>query len=363
MIHIIQISDCHFGLPFSNTRKHWLSKGLNIHDFRLCEALNQFVNDDLAISDEISDGDELLLIINGDLTSKGHADEFQVANTFMHAEHSMVSRNRVFRIGLKWTISDLGNEATFASIPGNHDHGNGVWVWPFVFGYSPQIYNEFFDTPPFVSRTQSSDGLELCIFGIDSCSMYAEREVNFAPAASGGFSRAHRTAFRKLVEDELRRPMADDCRLRTAVILCHHPWTRDGSAGALCPFCVVWLQQLAVEFGIPVVFTGHTHRSLTQLYASVDQSGLSRSVREVRCPTTLQYPAEFNPEYQSPGLWWHKVGIKGDRVVWEGCLLCYNGSSFSEIVDRQKPEVTSGKKAAERVYSFKDTVDGTVVPK
>ena len=352
MFNLFQISDPHFGKKFSNTKESRLYSGLNIHDFRLCEALHNFFHEDVGDLDGISDDDQFFLIMNGDLTSKGHELEFQVANTFLHSEHAITGQGRVQMVGLKQPVTADDGRDLYAGIPGNHDHGNGWWNWPAVLGYSPEIYRRLLDAPPFSKQTWCSDSLELCIFGIDSCSMYEEKTLNLAPWASGGFSKKHRTDFRSFLEKELSKPLIGGCEFRTAAILCHHPWTSEGSAGPLCPSCVAWLHGLAWDCGIRIVMTGHTHRSLTQVLESVGPHGKKR-VREVRCPTTLQTPAVLTAEYQSPGLWWHRVRVENREIVWEGTLLLYSGSSFAIPETVTKPDdgkSNSGKPVREIWY-------------
>lgn len=349
MLNLFQISDPHFGRILSNTRESLVSSGRNIHDFRLCEALHEFWHGDVYLLDGVSDDDQFILLMNGDLTSKGHEDEFKLANTFLHSEHVVVHQHRDQYVGLRQPAGDGDGRDLYAAVPGNHDHGNGSWVWPFVLGHSPSTYDFFPRRPPFIGQSWCSEGLELCIFGIDSCSMY-EDGVNLAPSADGGFSESHRTEFAALVRRELDKPLAIGCSHRTAAILCHHPWSADGPAGPLCPFCVRWLYRLAAELDIPIVMTGHTHRTLTQLHESLSGLKQSRPVREVRCPTTLQAPAKLHVNHQSPGLWWHRVGIEGDKIVWEGTLLLYAGSSFQTAGRPSQTETASGKPVREIWY-------------
>jgi len=185
MLNLFQISDPHFGKNFSNVKESRLHSGLNIHDYRLCEALQQFFYDDVDDLGGVSDDDPFILLMNGDLTSKGHEVEFQIASTFLHSQHAIADEGVVQRVGLNWSVTDDKDRPVYAGIPGNHDHGNGHWLWPAVSGYSQKTYENFPDVPPFNKRIWCSGGLEVCVFGIDSCSMYEEMPLNLAPRAAG----------------------------------------------------------------------------------------------------------------------------------------------------------------------------------
>lgn len=354
MINFLQISDPHFGNPFSNTRESIVNSGLNIHDFRLCEALHQFFNEDVADMDELSDQDDLFVVMNGDLTSKGDTQQFETAKTFLFSQHPIDRDGHTQHVGLQISRQSDEGKDLYAGIPGNHDHANGSWRYPFVRGYCEDMYHHFESKPPFIKQTWCSDGLELCIFGIDSCSMYEETTINWAPMASGGFSQRHREAFKDFLAEELRKPLIDGCSLRTCAILCHHPLTADGSAGPLCPFCVRWLQLLAADHGIRMVLTGHTHRTSTQRFEIDHMDGTKRTLREVRCPTTLQTPAMLNTAYQSPGLWWHQLRVEDSMIVWNGTLLLYSGSSF--VVPRRGVHVEGSHSKPIREVWFQESM-------
>lgn len=372
MINLVQISDPHFGKLFTNSKEHWttrvpvagkLGKGLNTHDYILCQALDQCLNEDIRDLSGIDDEDELVLVMGGDLTATGHAKEFEVANTFLFSHHTVIQGQRLQTVGLDLPIELDGNgsddacsKKLYAGIPGNHDHWNGASTLPFQRGYSPEVYQYFFASPPFVTRYWFDD-LELCVFGIDSCSMFSSRLINRNPFANGGFSVQHRKEFRECLERELSKPLSQDCRVRTAVILCHHPFSTDGSAGPLCLRCVNWLCQIAAEFGIRMVLTGHTHRTWTASMEWESTQQTNCRVREVRCPTTLQTPAEFDSEYLSPGLWLHQISVDRNDVLWKGTLLLFSGDSF--VIPVQDRPVDG---EPEREIWFEERIPGIKVP-
>jgi len=320
MINLVQISDLHIGSLFDNAKGSFVS-GFNAHDVKLCQALMQFLDEDIYTIEGVSEDSPPYLIVNGDLTCTGTEGEFEAANTYLLSRYSIIKNNKRRLIGLDQQPD------RFASIPGNHDHWSGSWVWPIQTGYSREIYDRFFAPPPFSVETLSSQGIELVIFGIDSCSMFEDSTVNINPLANGGFSQNHRWQFQRLVFDRLKQPIVQGCDNRVAAILCHHPFTKDGAAGPLRTRFAKWLGKLAARYGIRLVFTGHTHRTWTNLMSIETRKGW-RDVREVRCPTTLQYPAQLNASLRKPGLWLHQISVDQEQIIWRSMLLLFSESSF-----------------------------------
>lgn len=335
MINLFQIADPHFGELFSNSKVSRVS-GRRIHHIDLCRALQRFFRFEVPRVAGVDLSKGHFLAMNGDLTEKGAERQFEVANTFLFSKHTVVSQQVARQIGLAHPrSSEDGQKDLYAGIPGNHDHGDGRWDYPLVKGYGERIYERFLDLPPFVRRFWTSDGVELCVFGIDSCSVFEEEPPNLNPLADGGFSSSHRTAFLELLREELRKPLAEGCHLRTAVILCHHPFQADGLAGPLYKESGIWLANVAARFGIRMVFTGHTHRSWTEEIRFQDFLDVTQKVREVRCPTTLQGPAELDERKRSPGIWWHRISAEGDQIIWRGSLCIYTKekNSFKVLIE------------------------------
>lgn len=270
-----------------------------------------------------------LLLMNGDLTAYGKRSQFGVGNTFLFSQHAVIDddSDRPQMVGLAYPLQSENGSDLYAGVPGNHDHGGGKWLWPLVKGFDPKIYAHFHSIPPYVNRYYSSDGIEICVFGIDSCTTFEEAPVNLNPEADGGFSNSHRKEFIELLLVELSKPLTEGFPYRTAVILCHHPLSSD-ETGPLYLDDANWLAKIAAKFGIRMIFTGHTHSSWTEPVEFKDFNGVAQQIREVRCPTTLQGPAKTDEKLNKPGLWWHKVTAKGDCVVWEGTLIVYSGKKF-----------------------------------
>ncbi len=325
MINLVQISDLHIGSLFDNSKGSFVS-GFNAHDVKLCQALMQFLDEDIYTIEGVSEDSPPYLIVNGDLTCTGTDREFEIANTYLFSRHAIVKNNKRRLIGLDQRPD------RFASIPGNHDHWSGSWVWPNQTGYSRQIYDQFFEPLPFSIETLSSHGIELVIFGIDSCSMFEDSTLNINPLANGGFSKNHRWQFQRLVVNRLKQAICKGCEYRVAVIICHHPFTKDGAAGPLRTRSARWLGKLAARYGIRFIFTGHTHRAWTNLM-HIDTRGGWKEVREIRCPTTLQYPAQLDVSLRKPGLWLHQISIDQGFIDWRSMLMLFSESSFLIPID------------------------------
>ncbi len=307
--------------PLFDNSKGSIVSGFNAHDVKLCQALMQFLDEDVYTIEGVTDESPPFLIVNGDLTCTGTDREFEVANTFLFSRHAIVKNNLARFVGLNQP------QGRFSGIPGNHDHWSGSWVWPNQTGYSRQIYDQFFEPLPFSASVLCNQGIELCIFGVDSCSMFEDSTFNVNPLANGGFSDSHRWQFQRLVVDSLKQPLSHGCSHREAIIVCHHPFTKDGAAGPLRTRHAKWIGKLAARYGIRHIFTGHTHRTWTNLMSIHTRAGW-QDVREVRCPTTLQYPARLDASLRRPGLWLHQISADHDEISWKSRLVLFSESSF-----------------------------------
>jgi hypothetical protein len=345
MINLVQISDLHFGPSCFNAKVGFLS-GFYPHDVVLCKALENFLDEDIFQIEGVTLDSPPFLVMNGDLTSTGKDSEFEVAYTFLFSQHSVVANNRERRVGL------MQKELEYAGIPGNHDHWAGVWKQPFQ-GFSADIYNRFFRPLPYSVSVVCQDGIELCIFSIDSCSIFEKARININLRAIGGFSENHRTSFSRLVEDTLQKPRPDNCQARVAVILCHHPFTRDGAAGPLLTESAKWLGRLAANSGIRLILTGHTHKSWTNpMLVSIEQGWAP--LREVRCPTTLQYPAKLDARQRKPGLWLHQLSTVDEGIRWKGKLLLFADDSFKHLVNEADNSHVDEEDDSRRISWFEE---------
>jgi 3',5'-cyclic AMP phosphodiesterase CpdA len=320
MINLVQISDLHIGSLFDNAKGSFIS-GFNAHDVKLCQALMQFLDEDIYTIEGVSEDAPPYLLVNGDVTCTGTDREFEIADTYLFSRHAIVKNRRTHFIGINQP------QDRFAGIPGNHDHWNGSWFPLRQTGFSREIYERFFEPLPYSVSTVSSQGIEVCIFSVDSCSMFDSSWANVSIFANGGFSDEHRTQFEALIASTIQLPLPTNCFSRVAIIVCHHPFCRDGAAGPLLSRSAEWLARLAARNRIRLVFTGHTHKSWTNLMNINTEQGWME-LREVRCPTTLQYPARLDTALRKPGLWLHQIFLDSDEVVARGALLLFSEDSF-----------------------------------
>jgi hypothetical protein len=344
VINLLQISDLHINENIDNASNALLS-GYSGHDVELCRALARLLGEDIRDIENVSEDEDITVIVNGDLTASGTSNEFGVVNTFLYSSHALVTGQHVQKIGLNL---DQGASHT---VPGNHDHWGGVSPTQIQRGFTREIYDRFLGPPPYVSPPICGGGIELRLFGIDSCTMFEDRFFNRNLLAGGGFSDRHKRDFQRIVASTLKEPLAEDCEMRVAIIICHHPFSKDGSAGPLRNRCASWLAKLAAKYGIRMIFTGHTHNSWTNLLKLTDCDDKT-VLREVRCPTTLQYPAKLDEKKRKPGAWLHQVYADGDAVIWRGTLLLYSSGSFQIPVTLQE----GGKIVTERVGWFEERI-------
>ena len=329
MINLVQISDLHIGEVFNHRGDCWI-EGFKSQDIKLCQAFDQWMRNDIWGLENVSFEDDIHLVMTGDITANGTFTEFEVANNFLFSEHVLI------KDGLPSTVGIHHDTGHYTGIAGNHDHWAGKpWAGTFWKGFSAHIYRHFFQAMPFVSPPICASEIELRLIGVDSCSMFQNAMLNQNPFAVGGFSSSHRQEVEELVDAAARAPLEAGCTHRVAAVLCHHPFSKDDrglfTAGALRQDCVRWLSSLCAKYGIGVILTGHTHNAWTNLW---EESKSSKRIRLVRCPTTLQYPAELDEVKRRPGLWSHQIVRDGDTIKLSSTLCLYCEGSFRPPVTR-----------------------------
>ncbi len=316
---LVQISDPHFGSDLRNAKAS-LHPGYNCHDIALCHALDELLLADIYDLPGIEEDDVFHLLMGGDLASLGKDQEFDTAHAYIHSS-TLVQENGV--------SSDVGLEQPadrYWAVAGNHDHWYGKYIYPLQRGFSSALFPQYFESPPWVYPVQQGE-LELVFCGVDSNSMFEGSLVNLNPGAGGGFSPKHRTEFRDKMAAAMSAPLSPGCKRRTSVLLCHHAFSDDGPASPLRRTCVSWLVDIAAEYDIPFVFTGHTHRMWTHFIQVPTPKGI-KQVREIRSPTTLQYPPRPDSSKRRPGLWIHQIALSGTSIEWTAHLYLYNAGAF-----------------------------------
>ncbi len=321
-IVMLQISDLHFAADLWNakgSRIHKIHEGYDAHNVQLCQALDQFVHEDIFRFPGISGDDRFYLLVNGDLTAVGKDDEFDTARRYLFGTSTRIEHGFPVEVGLGHS------QDRYLAVPGNHDHWHGQFVPPLQRGYSSTLFPDHFCEPPWVIPLQSGN-LEFVFCGVDSNSIFEDTVLNINPGAGGGFSERHR----ELAEQSLREAMtaepAEGVKRRTGVILCHHPLSHDGTA-PLRDACASWLLHLAAKYNMPFIFTGHTHRSWADSLLIPTTNGL-RFVGETRSPTTLQHPAQPDAERRRPGFWLHQISLVQQTIIWTSHLFLFVDGAF-----------------------------------
>jgi hypothetical protein len=328
-ISLVQISDLHFDKDILNSeveRFSWAcGGGYDGHDLILCYALKTALRDDI----QVSKLKNCHLIVGGDLTSTGAATEFVNAKTYCRSEFVLDEDGTATRLGLTMP------EDRCWMIPGNHDHWNGHWVYTRQRGYTKELFPDQFRPHPWVQPIQSGP-LELVLCGVDSNSIFEDFWINVSFGADGGFSPDHREKFAAELEKAMLAPLPKGVKKRTAVILCHHPFTTDCRAGPLRLSCAKWLLQLAADWSIPLVLTGHTHHWWTESFPVRTTKGKRlTTVMEGRAPTAVQVERKFNPQdvrdpsRRRPGFWYHQIVLRDDlKIQWTAKLFLFSEGAF-----------------------------------
>jgi hypothetical protein len=326
-IVLLHISDTHIGEVLTNS-KEAAHPGYNSHHIRLCRALDFLFQEDIFTVPDIGDLDKVYVIVSGDITSSGKKDGLSVAHNYFQSSMLIGSDEIDERVGL-----DLSKDS-LATVPGNHDHWYGQWIYPVQRGYARQLFPTHFQTTPWI-RTIVSGQLQLDLFGIDSNSHFRSSSINLNPGASGGFSEDEKAAFEALLgELDNYHSLKEGVAYRTKAILCHHPLTTDGVTGPLNKKSANWLKRTAAEFSVPVIFTGHTHSMEVESFIIKTVGGI-RIVKELRCPTTLQAPPKLDPINSKPGCWLHQIILTEDnRIKWTSRLFLYHNGFFRFANDK-----------------------------
>ncbi|MFO0905556.1 MAG: metallophosphoesterase [Pirellulales bacterium] len=328
-ISLVQISDLHFDSHIWNAEPARLSSlvgsGYDAHDVRLCAALKSVLVDELRVPNL----QHCHLLVGGDLTATGAAAEFATATQYLKSAHRLEEDGIAFDLGLSQPA------ARCWTVPGNHDHWNGRWMYARQPGYTAEVFPTHFPVHPWAHSIVSGT-LELVLFGIDSNTIFEDFWINISLGAMGGFSARDRKEIAALIQETMSAPLRQGIKRRVAALLCHHPFSSDCRAAPLRLPCSKWLLELAADCNVPVVLTGHTHRWWTQSFpVKTPRQEATKWVFEVRSPTTLQTEPKLRPEeprdpaLRRPGFWLHRIRLEPDgRVRWTAQLYLYSAGQF-----------------------------------
>ena len=315
-IILIQISDIHIceiieNNDFSGNEGYWG------HTPELTAALREAIVDATERL-QLPPGVPVYVVMSGDLTSRGLAEEFPVAHTYLMS-HWVRDAAGLFCEGL-----DLEPDQVL-TVPGNHDHWNGFegprrfrllkpWNylkrWPPA--YTPWIFRTGFKTTPWIRSIQDPKSeLLMEVYGIDSNAGLAAKSTNLR--AQGRYSVAEIRKLGRLLNASFKRPMAVGMRRKIRVLVSHHgiypntnfKWYQ--SALPLDSDSQRALMLLANRRQIQVMLTGHFHE-VTHFGHISTLGATAHTLNEIRCairdpgaPSNRQarLPSPSNSPHQS----------------------------------------------------------------
>ena len=296
LLTLIHISDLHFGYPTAEDgalppacwKRHFkVFDGLLGHHFAALEHLTQSVNVLRA------QGGTPLLVVTGDLTACGKAEEFDRARSFLKSYYD-----------LGGPLYGLNEQDVFTrTIPGNHDHWPGTGE---IKGQRIKAFDETFGAYPLpIFERQLSGGLVFQLFAINS-------DADVDP-----FGRHRRWARGNFVsqltaletDPRVSEPTGNEIR----VLLVHHSLAHTAYPLGICRESRRQLQAWIERAGISVVLTGHLHEGLGSVTQVTDR-GTTWDLLEARCGTTTQLD-------RVPGPWRGKRTRNSDRLPLNSFLV------------------------------------------
>lgn len=268
------------------------------------------------------EGESPDLVVTGDLTSCGNAEEFALAKQFLEADIPL--ENRPAGMHHPRVLSQ--------SIPGNHDHWPGMRV---VWGGPPRALEDTWPPPMESTPLDLPGGRRLTLFRIDS-----DAQV-FPYGPTRFFARG------KFV-DELKRLEAEDTidKDEIRVLLVHHSPSLKGQAHLVMTDKSrkeLWLR--VQQCGVSVILTGHVHRPIGRVGAHWKDGW---DVLEARCGTTTQtdeMPEEWIEEGKKPNparfnqntLLVHRLVEKGRTIEWQASVSVKGTEGFTKPIALTRP--------------------------
>jgi len=331
-IVLAHISDLHFGEVLANNQFSFRSKVLHYppHDFTLCldfpNAL-EYIRVNLL---DLADEETINLVLSGDMTTTGIETEFAVAHAFLR------SRLRIKREGLSRYAGCSITDGQMGAVPGNHDHFNGLQFMSRPRAYTASVFPDQFRPTPWVKEWRSLSGkFVLEIHGIDSNSGLPPKRTNLR--AKGSFS----TTELDLLEENLKKSVnrsVEPGTIRVRALVTHHSLMYAGVGAAFGSVALEdasrdRLLEIAANYKIPVIMTGHTHDSNDHPHPVTDPDGILSEVWELRSATTFQGPAQHNKQ----GFWCHLIWLSDEGPRWYGWRFHWSVNRFE--IRRLKPDV------------------------
>jgi hypothetical protein len=304
-IVLLHISDLHIGSELLGTRvATWgFWTGLNGHGSLYCDLLQTAIRTIRLHDFPLGAGERLHFVCSGDLTRIGSTNDFHLAYGFLLERWGLPDLQQRRAVGLQIPTADLH------SVAGNHDHWNGYPGGLRPPAYSASIYPRFLQVSPWVHPIWCpGQTMALELFGIDS-----NRGKGLAPTnlrAGGRLLPGDVNDLQQKLHDS-QEQQKKDRKPRLRAIVCHHALTSTGHLGAqpLDPQSVASLLQLAHQYDVAAILTGHTHTFEEQDYVDA-QTG--HRTWELRSASTTQ----MDPQPDLQGFWVHLLENHAGRPTW-----------------------------------------------
>jgi hypothetical protein len=249
-IAFIQLADTHIGHRLMD---NWMwpiapFSGYNPHDDRLFAGLEQaFVA--ARTKGGLTAQQPLYVLMNGDLTAGGRANDFALALELLFARHPYV----------KWPAPEswgLGLVPEFVRfVPGNHDHWNSDLVQR---GYQADICRKYLPPPTPWVHTWRDGSLAVEVYGIDSNSGFEDQRMNYNPWAGGKLSGNEQSRLTKLLQDS-DQALGSVRPRPVRIFLCHHAMSNAFLPRPLDDPGRDLLLYFAGKHKVSAVLTGHNH--------------------------------------------------------------------------------------------------------
>ncbi len=294
-------------------------KGFRTHDPNVIRELAEF------ITRMREDDPNVCVMMTGDLTANGSAEEFNRAIAFLCSNNPEVP--------FLWTSMHYNGWASW-SVPGNHDHWAGnPWNWK---RREETHVKDVFNNVPFNNMLwHLDDELSIRFLGINTD---ADTGIVSRVLARGAFTSQleQLTKRMRLLDAQLsERKKAREIR----VMLLHHPYSYVARASTLYSRAVdedskQQLRSFLNEFNISVLCSGHIHIPRVQIL-DIPHNGVIRNVIEAICGTSAQYTHGRSSSLQRARtlaggisrntLLMHSVVEDGGKIFWKVETYVYAG--------------------------------------
>lgn len=264
---IVHVSDLHFGKSLLQPPS--IIQGLNSHDAAACMDFQAALLRLVATRAPRM----ALVVVSGDLSATGDADEFPLALTWLH---SRIFCTRGLSIGLG------GVAVTTLAVPGNHDHWRSLLNVVGQHEPAVEIFGPYFDAPERLHVFEER-GVQLQVACLDSCG------GGVRLVARGSVEQKQLDKLSSDIQGANQRAQRHEFRVARMLVMHHPPGLIPGILGVTHRLDADSRARVA-EFcetnKIHTVLTGHVHEPHLP-----PSSGPFVFGTEFRCGTTFQGPA------------------------------------------------------------------------